>query len=62
MLLMVALLPSLSTGAVSIGLFISLTQAFTRFDIVWGFMDTVNGIAADAEFFNDLTIFLALPE
>jgi ATP-binding cassette, subfamily B, bacterial len=61
-LLMLALLPALLTGAVSIGLFIALTQAFTRFDIVWGFMDTVNGIAADAEFFKDLTAFLALPE
>lgn len=61
-LLMLALLPSLPTGTVSIGLFIALTQAFTRFDIVWGFMDTVNGIAADAEFFKDLTTFLALPE
>jgi ATP-binding cassette subfamily B protein len=61
-LLMLALLPSLKTGAVSIGLFIALTQAFTRFDIVWGFMDTVNGVAADAEFFKDLTAFLALPE
>lgn len=61
-LLMLALLPSLKSGAVSIGLFITLTQAFTRFDIVWGFMDTVNGIAADAEFFKDLTAFLALPE
>jgi len=62
MLLMLVLLPSLQSGAVSIGLFIALTQAFTRFDIVWGFMDTVNGIAADAEFFKDLTAFLALPE
>ncbi len=61
-LLMLVLLPSLQTGTVSIGLFIALTQAFTRFDIVWGFMDTVNGIAADAEFFKDLTAFLALPE
>ncbi len=61
-LLMLALLPSLRSGAVSIGLFIALTQAFTRFDIVWGFMDTVNGIAADAEFFKDLTDFLALQE
>ncbi len=61
-LLMLALLPSLQTGAVSIGLFITLTQAFTRFDIVWGFMDTVNGLAADAEFFKDLTTFLSLPE
>jgi ATP-binding cassette, subfamily B, bacterial len=61
-LLMLALLPSLQSGAVSIGLFLALTQAFTRFDIVWGFMDTVNGIAADAEFFKDLTAFLALPE
>jgi ATP-binding cassette subfamily B protein len=61
-LLMLALLQALQSGAVSIGLFITLTQAFTRFDIVWGFMDTVNGIAADAEFFKDLTAFLALPE
>jgi ATP-binding cassette subfamily B protein len=61
-LLMLALLPSLLAGTVSIGLYIALTQAFTRFDIVWGFMDTVNGIAADAEFFKELTAFLALPE
>lgn len=61
-LLMLVMLPSLRSGAVSIGLFITLTQAFTRFDIVWGFMDTVNGIAADAEFFKDLTAYLALPE
>lgn len=61
-LLMLVLLPSLQEGTVSIGLFIALTQAFTRFDIVWGFMGTVNGIAADAEFFKDLTAFLALPE
>ena len=61
-LLMVLLLAPLQTGAVSIGLFLALTQAFTKFDIVWGFMDTVNGLAADAEFFKDLTAFLALPE
>ena len=61
-LLMLLLLPSLQTGAVSVGLFIALTQAFMRFDIVWGFMDTVNGLAADVEFFKDLTAFLALPE
>ena len=61
-LLMVLLLAPLQTGAVSIGLFLALTQAFTKFDIVWGFMDTVNGLAADAEFFKDLTTFLALPE
>jgi len=62
MLLMLVLLPSLRTGAVSIGLFIALTQAFTQFDIVWGFMDTVNGLAADGEFFKDLSAFLSLPE
>ena len=61
-LIMLVLLPSLQIGAISIGLFIALTQAFTRFDIVWGFMDTVNGLAADAEFFKDLSTFLALPE
>lgn len=61
-LLMVLLLPALQSGALSVGLFIALTQAFTRFDIVWGFMETVNGLAADAEFFQDLTAFLALPE
>jgi len=61
-LLMLVLLPSLQSGAVSIGLFIALTQAFTQFDIVWGFMDTVNGLAADGEFFKDLSAFLALPE
>lgn len=61
-LIMVLLLPSLQSGAISVGLFIALTQAFTRFDIVWGFMETVNGLAADAEFFKDLTQFLALPE
>jgi len=61
-LLMVLLLRPLQSGAVSIGLFLALTQAFTKFDIVWGFMDTVNGLAADAEFFKDLTAFLALPE
>jgi ATP-binding cassette subfamily B protein len=62
MLLMLLLLPPLRAGTVSVGLFIALTQAFTRFDIVWGFMDTVNGLAADAEFFKDLTAFLALQE
>jgi ATP-binding cassette subfamily B protein len=61
-LIMLVMLPSLQRGTVSIGLFIALTQAFTRFDIVWGFMDTVNGIAADAEFFKDLTAFLILPD
>jgi ATP-binding cassette subfamily B protein len=60
--LMLILLPPLQTGAISAGLFIALTQAFTRFDIVWGFMDNVNGMAADAEFFKDLTAFLALKE
>jgi ATP-binding cassette, subfamily B, bacterial len=62
MILMLLLLPPLKAGTVSVGLFIALTQAFTKFDIVWGFMDTVNGLAADAEFFKDLTAFLALPE
>ena len=61
-LIMLALLPSLQAGSVTIGLFIAMTQAFVNFDIVWGFMDTVNGIAADAEFFKDLTTFLALRE
>lgn len=61
-LLMLLLLPALQSGALSVGLFIALTQAFTRFDIVWGFMETVNGLAADTEFFKDLTAFLALPE
>ena len=60
--LMLLLLTPLQAGAVSIGLFIALTQAFTKFDIVWGFMDTVNGLAADAEFFKDLSTFLALQE
>lgn len=60
--LMLLLLMPLKTGAVSIGLFIALTQAFTKFDIVWGFMNTVNGLAADAEFFKELTEFLALKE
>jgi ATP-binding cassette subfamily B protein len=60
--LMLLLLMPLQAGTVSIGLFIALTQAFTRFDIVWGFMDTVHGLAADAEFFKDLTTFLALEE
>lgn len=62
MILMLLLLMPLQAGIVSIGLFIALTQAFTKFDIVWGFMDTVNGLAADAEFFKDLTAFLALEE
>lgn len=60
--LMLVLVRPLGTGTVSVGLFIALTQAFTKFDIVWGFMDTVNGLAADAEFFKDLTAFLGLPE
>jgi ATP-binding cassette, subfamily B, bacterial len=60
--LMLLLLPPLQAGTVSVGLFIALTQAFTKFDIVWGFMDTVNGLTADAEFFKDLTAFLALKE
>lgn len=60
--IMLLLLSPLRSGAVSIGLFIALTQAFMNFDIVWGFMDTVNGLAADAEFFKDLTAFLALKE
>jgi ATP-binding cassette, subfamily B, bacterial len=60
--LMLLLLPPLQAGSVSVGLFIALTQAFTKFDIVWGFMHNVNGLAADAEFFKDLTAFLALKE
>jgi len=62
LILMLLLLLPLQAGTVSIGLFLALTQAFTRFDIVWGFMDTVNGLAADAEFFKDLSAFLALEE
>ncbi len=60
--LMLVLVQPLQAGLVSVGLFIALTQAFTKFDIVWGFMDTVNGLAADAEFFKDLSAFLALKE
>ena len=60
--IMIVLLRPLQVGLVSVGLFIALSQAFTRFDIVWGFMDTVNGLAADAEFFKDLTAFIALEE
>jgi ATP-binding cassette subfamily B protein len=62
LILMLVLLKPLQAGIVSIGLFLALTQAFTKFDIVWGFMDTVNGLAADAEFFKELTAFLALEE
>ncbi len=60
--IMIVLLPPLQTGLVTVGLFIALSQAFTRFDIVWGFMDTVNGLSADAEFFKDLTQLMALEE
>lgn len=60
--LMLVLLMPLQSGVISIGLFLALTQAFTKFDIVWGFMDTVNGLSADAEFFKELSAFLALPE
>ena len=60
--IMIVLLPPLRAGLVTVGLFIALSQAFTRFDIVWGFMDTVNGLSADAEFYRDLTRFLALEE
>ncbi len=62
LLLMLLLLPPLQAGIISVGLYITLTQSFTKFDIVWGFMDTVNGLAADAEFFRDLSDFLALSE
>lgn len=62
LILMLVLLGPLQSGAISIGLFLAVTQAFTKFDIVWGFMDTVNGLAADGEFFKDLTAFLALEE
>jgi ATP-binding cassette subfamily B protein len=61
-ILMLLLLQPLQAGTISVGMFIALTQAFTKFDIVWGFMDTVNGLASDAEFFKDLSEFLALPE
>ncbi len=60
--IMVVLLAPLRAGLVTVGLFIALSQAFTRLDIVWGFMDTVNGLSADAEFFRDLTGFMALEE
>ncbi|TVQ20583.1 MAG: ABC transporter ATP-binding protein [Spirochaetaceae bacterium] len=59
---MIVLLRPLGSGAVSIGLFIALTQAFTNLDIVWGFMQTVHGLSSDAEFFKDLTAFLSLGE
>ena len=60
--MMIILLDPLQSGAITIGLFISLTQAFTNLDIVWGFMETVHGLAADSEFFKDLTAFMALEE
>lgn len=60
LMLMLVLLVPLQDGSITIGLFLALTQAFTKFDIVWGFMDTVNGIAADGEFFKELSAFLAL--
>ena len=59
---MIVLLRPLGSGAVSTGLFIALTQAFTNLDIVWGFMQTVHGLSSDAEFFKDLTVFLSLDE
>lgn len=59
---MAVLLPSVGSGSTSPGTFIALTQAFANLDIVWGFMETVHGIAADAEFFKDLGAFLALEE
>ncbi len=60
--IMAILLAPLAAGSISVGLFIALTQAFTGLNIVWGFMDTVHGLAADAAFFGDLTAFLALDE
>ena len=60
--MMIILLRPAQSGAISVGLFIALTQAFTNLDIVWGFMQTVHGIAADGEFFADLTSFMALDE
>ena len=60
--IMVILLKPLQTGAISVGLFIALTQSFTSLNIVWGFMETVHGLAADSEFFRDLTKFLRLEE
>jgi ATP-binding cassette, subfamily B, bacterial len=60
--MMIILLRPLQSGGISVGLFISLTQAFTNLDIVWGFMETVHGLAADGEFFKDLTSFMALDE
>lgn len=60
--IMVILLSPLRAGSISVGLFIALTQAFTGLNIVWGFMDTVHGLAADAAFFGDLTAFVSLDE
>lgn len=60
--MMIILLRPLQSGGISVGLFIALTQAFTNLDIVWGFMETVHGLAADGEFFKDLTSFMALDE
>ena len=60
--MMVILLPPVRAGVITIGLFIALTQAFTSLDIVWGFMETVHGLAADSEFFKDLTAFIGLEE
>jgi ATP-binding cassette subfamily B protein len=59
---MAVLLPSVGSGRASPGSFIALTQAFANLDIVWGFMETVHGISADAEYFKDLGEFAALEE
>jgi ATP-binding cassette, subfamily B, bacterial len=59
---MVILLGPVLSGKVSVGLFISLTQSLAELDLVWGFMQTVNGIAHDREFFKDLTELLTLEE
>jgi ATP-binding cassette subfamily B protein len=60
--LMVILLGPVRSGAVTVGLFLAVTQSLLDLDIVWGFMQTVNGIARDSEFFRDLTTFVSLDE
>ena len=60
--IMVVLLPPLLSGDITVGLYIALTQALANLNIVWGFMETVNGIAGDAEFYKDLTAFIGLEE
>ena len=60
--LMIILLGPVRSGTVTVGLFLAVTQSLLDLDIVWGFMQTVNGIARDSEFFRDLTTFVSLDE